>query len=156
MRVNFGSNVPILKKQETTEKVKFGATNFSKPANKLSYLDIPKLAFSGNIIRTGDDEKTKLTTLGNIPIMAAATNTPISVMETAGEGGAWGISLLASYMINKQKNQSLSEFLNKNIFSNKESSIINPAQSDVVGFNKFFDRYSKGLAIERAAVNNLK
>lgn len=87
-------------------------------------------------------------------IMAAATNTPISILETAGEGGAWGIALLASYMANKNK-ESLPEYLNK-IFAESMGAAVKPDASDVKGFNAFFERYHKGLSIERAAVETLK
>ena len=88
-------------------------------------------------------------------IMAAATNTPISVLETAGEGGAWGIALLASYMAREDKNQSLPDFLNK-VFAGSSSEAVQPEASDVEGFQEFFKRYHQGLPIEKAAVDNLK
>ncbi|GAA0301841.1 sugar (pentulose or hexulose) kinase [Gracilibacillus halotolerans] len=89
-------------------------------------------------------------------IMAGALNVPVSVMNTAGEGGAWGIALLASYMINKENNETLDDFLNNKVFANQEVATIHPDQVDVTGYEQFMDRYVKGLAIERAAVENLK
>jgi sugar (pentulose or hexulose) kinase len=89
-------------------------------------------------------------------IMAAALNTPVSVMETAGEGGAWGIALLASYMVNKKDNETLEEFLSQNVFAEQAGMRISPDPKDIEGFEKFMVRYKKGLAIERAAVVNLK
>lgn len=89
-------------------------------------------------------------------IMAAAINVPVSVMETAGEGGAWGIALLASYMLNKVNGETLEEYLGKKVFSGKMGSRIAPDPKDVEGFEEFMKRYRKGLAIERAAVDNLK
>lgn len=89
-------------------------------------------------------------------IMAAAIDVPVSVMETAGEGGAWGIALLASYMIGKSENESLEEYLSKKVFAGKIGSTMAPDPEDVAGFNEFMVRYNKGLAIERAAVDNLK
>ena len=89
-------------------------------------------------------------------IMAAAVNVPVSIMETAGEGGAWGIALLASYMVNRAENESLEDFLKQKVFAGKQGSSIAPDPSDVAGFNEFMKRYTKGLAIERAAVDNLK
>jgi len=88
--------------------------------------------------------------------MAAAVNSPVSVMDTAGEGGAWGIALLASYHLNKEEGQSLEEFLNQNIFTNQNEKVIKPDPADVEGFEEFMERYKDGLAIERAAVENLK
>lgn len=89
-------------------------------------------------------------------ILAAAMNAPVSVMETAGEGGAWGIALLASYMIHKEGNETLAEFLNKKVFDGQKGSKEEPHKEDVEGFDKFMERYTKGLAIERAAVDSLK
>ncbi len=87
---------------------------------------------------------------------AAAMNTPISVMETAGEGGAWGIALLASYMQNKKDGESLQDFLNRSIFAGQTGSKIEPSAEDVAGFDQFMKRYMKGLSIEHAAVDALK
>ncbi len=89
-------------------------------------------------------------------IMAAAINVPVSVMETAGEGGAWGIALLAAYMLRKEKDEALEEYLKTKVFSGKSGSTIDPDPVDVEGFETFMKRYRKGLAIERAAVDNLK
>ncbi len=89
-------------------------------------------------------------------IMAAAVNVPVSIMETAGEGGAWGIALLASYMVNRADNESLGDFLKKNVFADKQGNTVTPDAGDVAGFNEFMKRYTQGLAIERAAVDNLK
>lgn len=88
-------------------------------------------------------------------IMAAATNTPTSIMETAGEGGAWGIALLASYMINKEAGETLDQYLSNKVFAGKTGEVMEPNPSDVAGFNAFFERYTEGLAIERAAVDHL-
>lgn len=89
-------------------------------------------------------------------IMAAAVNAPVSVMEMAGEGGAWGIALLASYMANKDENETLEDFLGKKVFSGMRMHTVTPDPSDVAGFNEFMKRYERGLAVERAAVENLK
>lgn len=87
--------------------------------------------------------------------MAAAVNAPVSVMETAGEGGAWGIALLASYHLNKKECQTLEKYLNQNIFTDQNEKVIEPDPADVKGFEKFMQRYEAGLSIERAAVENL-
>lgn len=88
-------------------------------------------------------------------ILAAALNIPVSVMETAGEGGAWGIALLASYLINKSDNETLEEFLDQKVFSGRNSLKITPDSKDVEGYKAFMERYIKGLAIEKAAVNHI-
>ena len=88
-------------------------------------------------------------------IMAAAVNAPVTVMETAGEGGAWGIALLASYMKNKKDGESLAQFLERDVFAGQEGVTLEPDSTDVEGFNRFVERYTKGLPIEKAAVESL-
>ncbi|MEN9938943.1 MAG: L-ribulokinase [Chloroflexota bacterium] len=88
-------------------------------------------------------------------IMAAALQVPVSVMDTAGEGGAWGIALLASYMLHKSTYESLEMFLSSSVFAEQKSSTILPDEQDVAGFMAFMQRYKKGLVIERAAVDAL-
>lgn len=85
-------------------------------------------------------------------IVAAALNSPISVMETAGEGGAWGIALLASYCVNKGAQQSLPDFLDEKVFAGNKGTEIKPTPEDVAGFEKYIEAYKKGLNIEKAAV----
>jgi sugar (pentulose or hexulose) kinase len=89
-------------------------------------------------------------------MMAAAMNVPVSVMETAGEGGAWGIALLASYMLHKRPNEPLESYLSDKVFAGENGSTIAPDQRDVDGFAAFMERYKKGLSIERAAVDALR
>lgn len=86
--------------------------------------------------------------------LAAALNSPISVMETAGEGGAWGIALLASYLVNKEANQDLADFLENKVFAGNTGTEIKPTSEDVAGFEAYIANYKKGLAIEKAAVEN--
>lgn len=88
-------------------------------------------------------------------IIAAAMNVPVSVMETAGDGGAWGMAILASYMMSKSENESLEDFLTDKVFEGIDAQEIHPDQSDVEGFEVFIERYIKGLKIERAAVEYL-
>lgn len=89
-------------------------------------------------------------------ILAAALDAPVSVMETAGEGGAWGIAVLASYMLNKAPHQSLEDYLAEKVFAGKIGTTVYPDPKDVAGFNEFIKRYTRGLAIERTAVDNLR
>lgn len=89
-------------------------------------------------------------------ILAAAINAPVSVMETAGEGGAWGIALLASYMFNKGSNETLEDYLAQKVFAGETGTKMSPDPKDVEGFEEFIKRYTKGLAIERAAVDSLR
>ena len=85
-------------------------------------------------------------------ILAAALNSPISVMETAGEGGAWGIALLGSYLVNNTKKQSLADFLEDNVFAGNTGVEIKPEPKDVAGFNAYIENYKAGLPIEELAV----
>jgi sugar (pentulose or hexulose) kinase len=88
--------------------------------------------------------------------MAAAFNTPVSVMEdSAAEGGAWGIALLAAYM-RYGKGTSLEKFLTEKVFSGKASIKMEPDPADVESFKIFMERYTAGLKIEQSAVENLK
>jgi sugar (pentulose or hexulose) kinase len=87
-------------------------------------------------------------------IMAAATGVPVSVLKTAGEGGAWGIALLAAYRVNRKEGETLPKFLNP-IFAGSMGAAVKPDPEDAAGFNRFFERYHKGLSIERAAVESL-
>ena len=87
-------------------------------------------------------------------VLAAALNSPISVMETAGEGGAWGIALLASYLVNKSEGQSLPAFLDEVVFNGNTGIEISPDPKDVEGFNKYIEHYKADLAIEYAAAAN--
>ncbi len=87
--------------------------------------------------------------------MAEAMNAPVSVMETAGEGGAWGIALLAAYMAQKEEGETLAHYLSEKVFGGDEGSCIEPDAKDVEGFETFIDRFKKGMAIERCAVENL-
>ncbi|OOM11746.1 xylulokinase [Clostridium saccharobutylicum] len=87
--------------------------------------------------------------------VAAAVNTPVSVMKTAGEGGAWGIALLASYLKNRETSSTLAEFLSKKVFAGYVAEEVKPEQKDVDGFEQFMNRYKKGILIEQAAVDNL-
>ena len=89
-------------------------------------------------------------------IAAAAMNTSVSVMETAGEGGAWGIALLADYRKNKGESESLQDYLNNKVFAGEIGSSMEPVKEDVEGFDKFMKRYMAGLKIEHAAVEVLK
>ena len=85
-------------------------------------------------------------------VLAAALNSPISVMETAGEGGAWGIALLAAFVVNNRKGQSLPEWLNDCVFLGNAGTEIAPSREDVEGFNRYIETYKRGLSIETAAV----
>jgi sugar (pentulose or hexulose) kinase len=89
-------------------------------------------------------------------LMAAALNTPVSVMEkSAAEGGAWGIALLAAFML-RQKGENLEKFLAEKVFANLTCTKIEPNPDDIESFRIFMERYTAGLKIEYAAIENLK
>lgn len=88
-------------------------------------------------------------------LMAAALNAPVTVMETAGEGGAWGVALLAAYMIQKESGETLAAYLSDRVFAEDAGHTVEPEAKDVEGFETFIRHYKNGLAIERAAVNAL-
>ena len=87
--------------------------------------------------------------------LAAAIHAPVSVMETAGEGGAWGIALLAAYMKERRNGESLEDYLAGRVFAGKLGNELQPEPDDVEGFDTYIQRYLRGLPIERAAVEHL-
>jgi len=88
-------------------------------------------------------------------LMAGALNTPIAVMESAGEGGAWGIALLAAYAVTKETDETLENFLDNKIFADATVSTIKPDAKDKKGFEAYMERYKAALEIERTAVDKL-
>ncbi len=89
-------------------------------------------------------------------MMAAAAGVPVSVMETAGEGGPWGMALLAAYLAEKEESQGLEDYLARRVFAGQRAVTLAPDPEDAAGFSAFLARYTRGLAIERAAVEYLK
>lgn len=88
-------------------------------------------------------------------IMAAATKTAVSLLDTAGEGGSWGMALLAAYTQRKDAGLNLPEFLDE-LLSDAVGTATAPSAEDIEGFERYFQRYHKGLSIERAAVDSLE
>lgn len=89
-------------------------------------------------------------------LLAAAMGVPVTVMESAGEGGAWGIALLAAYMLKKNEDETLENYLAQKVFDKNDGIQVEPKEQDKQGFAAFMERYKQGLAIERAAVKCLK
>lgn len=89
-------------------------------------------------------------------VLAAALNTPVSVMKTAGEGGAWGIAILTAYLLNRETDEKLCDYLEQKVFKDAESTTIVPDAEDVEGYDQFIETYKEGLAIEKAAIAHLK
>ena len=85
-------------------------------------------------------------------VLAAAMNAPVSVMETAGEGGAWGVAVLAAFASNKEDGETLPDYLDNKIFATQKMTTLDPDEAIVESFNQFMENYKKGLSVERAAV----
>lgn len=84
--------------------------------------------------------------------LAAAIDAPVTVMKTAGEGGAWGIAVLANYRVQKKAGETLEEYLDKKVFAGQEGATLAPDAQDVEGFERFAARYGKALPVVRKAV----
>lgn len=87
-------------------------------------------------------------------LMANAMNTPVTVMSTAGEGGAWGMALLAAYRTEKEEGETLEDFLTDKVYAENSGSTLSPDPDGVKGFASYMERYKKGLAIEKSAIEN--
>ena len=85
--------------------------------------------------------------------LAAAVNAPVTVMDTASEGGAWGIALLAAYLVDKKPGEKLEDYLETRIFRELSGETLLPRQEDVEGFETFMERYKAGLSIEKTAID---
>ena len=88
--------------------------------------------------------------------MAAACKAPVTVMETAGEGGAWGMALLADYMLRKADGETLESYLDNKVFTDMAAVTLQPDPADVEGFNAYTQRYLACLPAEKAAVAGLR
>ena len=84
--------------------------------------------------------------------MAAACNAPVTCMETAGEGGPYGMALLVAYMMKKAKEESLEAYLNAHVFAHTQGTTLAPEKTDVAGFRAYMEQYKNLLAVERTAV----
>ncbi|MCI9438261.1 MAG: FGGY-family carbohydrate kinase [Lachnospiraceae bacterium] len=88
-------------------------------------------------------------------LMAAAMNAPVTVMDTASEGGAWGMAVLAAYMAEKTEGETLPDYLSNRIFMGQTGTTIQPKPEDVAGFDAFIEKYKSTLPAEKAAVEGL-
>lgn len=163
---NYFSGEPISKVNEgrplftRTPDAKFTLANFMR-AHLYASLSVLKIGMDlllrnegvkvDNMMGHGGLFKTK--GVGQ-SILAAALDTPVTCMTTAGEGGAWGIALLAAYAV-RGSGASLSDWLNANVFANAEGETLQPDPADVAGFDAYIAKYEKALPIEEAAIANL-
>ena len=114
---------------------------------KEEYIQIDKILGHGGLFKTpGVGQR----------IMAAAMQAPVSVMETAGEGGAWGIALLAAYEVEKAEGETLEDYLDNEVFAGNEGSKMEPVPEDVDGFEKFIEQFKQGLSVEQEAIAKIK
>lgn len=136
---------------------KFNLSNFMR---SILYATVAVLKFGNDILLKEEHVKVdRITGHGGLfkvkgvgqRVLAAALDSPISVMETAGEGGAWGIALLASYMVNKG-DLTLADYLDYKVFAGATGEEVTPSPADVEGFNKYLETYKACLGIEKAAV----
>jgi len=86
--------------------------------------------------------------------LAAAIDTPVSVGASASEGGAWGIAVLAAYLLRRTPEQSLSDYLTSAVFADAELAEVTPDPADVAGFDIFVQRYVRALPVQQAAVQS--
>ncbi len=86
-------------------------------------------------------------------LMAGALSTPVSVMETAGEGGPWGIALLAAYRVWAENGETLEDYLAKRVFAGSKSTTVLPQGKDQTGFSEYMKGFYKALEVEKAAVH---
>jgi len=96
------------------------------------------------------------TPLAGQKILAASLGTPVSVMETAGEGGPWGMALLAAYRVNKAEGQTLESYLNEKVFASAKSVSVSPDADDAAGIDRYTAQFVASLEAEKAAVANVK
>lgn len=89
-------------------------------------------------------------------VLAAALNSPISVMETAGEGGAWGMALLAGYLVNNVNDRNLADYLEMEVFEGNTGTSITPTEEDVEGFDRYIKNYLDALPVEKEAVKAIR
>ena len=88
-------------------------------------------------------------------MLSAAVGAPVSVMETAGEGGPYGMALLAAYMLWKDDGETLEDYLDNKVFAEAGASTLMAGEEDIAGFDRFLARYKKALPLERTATEVL-
>lgn len=88
-------------------------------------------------------------------VLAAAMNAPVSVMTTAGEGGPWGMAVLAAYMVYKNEKESLADYLDEKVFKGEKGSVLEPNEEDVKGFDAYIKRYQAAIKIQNVAIETL-
>lgn len=124
----------------------FGAMRLGMDILRQEQIEIDSLVGHGGIFKTPEVGQR---------ILAAVMEAPVTVMETAGEGGAWGIALLAAYLTDPDE-LPLADYLHEKVFAASDGVTIEPTEADLVGYASFIERYEKGLPIEQQAIESLK
>ena len=88
-------------------------------------------------------------------ILAAAMDAPVAVMKTAGEGGPWGMAVLAAYMVQKGSDESFADFLNQKVFAGETGTVVSPDPEDVKGFDEYIESYKAAIKVQQAAIDAL-
>ena len=89
-------------------------------------------------------------------LLAAAIHAPVTVMETAGEGGAWGIALLAEYTLLRNSGESLEDYLRDHVFAGMKKLTVSPDPDDEAGFDRYMEQFMRCIPAQKAAVEGLK
>ncbi len=157
-----GENITMLNEGRPaflrTPKSRFNLANFMK-AHLYTSLGAVKLGMDILL----DEEKVKVSRITGHGgffktkgigqrYLAAAVNVPVTVMDMASEGGAWGIALLAAYMLDRSPGERLEDYLETRIFKELSGETVAPRAEDVEGFRIFTERYKAGLSIEKSAI----
>lgn len=154
---HFDSGRPLVVR---TQGAKFSLANFFKAT---LYSTMTTLKLGMDILAKENVEIDSLTAHGGLfktPVvgqryMAAACNASVTCMQTAGEGGPYGMALLTSYMMQKSDNETLEDYLNNRVFDSVISTTLEPIESDVQGFNAYIEKYKQLLNVEQTAVENI-
>ena len=124
----------------------FGAMRIGMDILKSEDVQIDRLVGHGGIFKTPEVGQR---------ILASAMEAPVTVMDTAGEGGAWGIALLAAYMMDRH-GKSLENFLAEDVFGQDQGITITPSAEEIAGYQIFMSRYREGIDIEKTAIHQLQ
>ncbi|MFR0959610.1 MAG: FGGY-family carbohydrate kinase, partial [Enterococcus sp.] len=124
----------------------FGAMRIGMDILKSEDVQIDRLVGHGGIFKTPEVGQR---------ILASAMEAPVTVMDTAGEGGAWGIALLAAYMMYRH-GKSLENFLAEDVFGQDQGITITPSAEEIAGYQIFMSRYREGIDIEKTAIHQLQ
>ncbi len=164
MAYNFISGEPVLGLVEGCPMVVRSASDKFNLANLIRahlYASVAVLKIGNDVLFNEEKVKVdRITGHGGLfktpgvgqRVLAAAINSPITVMETAGEGGAWGIALLAAYVVNNGEGLSLPQYLDYKVFNNCIGTTVAPEADDVEGFNRYVAEYLKCLDSEKCAI----